>query len=217
MDRSGCVRTKQITSWRKLMIKMSRKNVTSEEKESNFLNSFKSWKYSWFNCSYIRQHSSTLSHLLSLFLIINSCCFNYKKAYVCWKMCVTRSSNKTHRNVSYKTKRLERRVYLTPCWGLVVTRSVRVNHFQVSALSRSLGLFFLPIFFPPKLGVYLKFPVSYDQKICYLRRVYWTFDCLLVTWCTNRFNIQQSYALPTLYLCVLYLSQNKQRLLPRTT
>ena len=28
----------------------------------------------------------------------------------------------------------------------------------------------------------------------------------------QRFNIQQLYALPTLYLCVLYLSDNKQRL-----
>jgi len=27
-------------------------------------------------------------------------------------------------------------------------------------------------------------------------------------------NIQQLYALPTLYLCVLYLSENKQRLVP---
>jgi hypothetical protein len=31
------------------------------------------------------------------------------------------------------------------------------------------------------------------------------------------FNIQQLYALPTLYLCVLYLSENKQRLVPRTS
>ena len=30
------------------------------------------------------------------------------------------------------------------------------------------------------------------------------------------FNIQQLYALPTLYLCVLYLSENKQRLVPLT-
>jgi len=30
----------------------------------------------------------------------------------------------------------------------------------------------------------------------------------------HQFNIQQLYALPTLYLCVLYLSQNKQRLVP---
>ena len=37
---------------------------------------------------------------------------------------------------------------------------------------------------------------------------------LLVTWCTNKFNIQASYALPTLYLCVLYLSANKRRLVP---
>jgi len=28
----------------------------------------------------------------------------------------------------------------------------------------------------------------------------------------RQFNIQQFYALPTLYLCVLYLSENKQRL-----
>ena len=32
----------------------------------------------------------------------------------------------------------------------------------------------------------------------------------------RQFNIQQLYALPTLYLCVLYLSENKQRLLPLT-
>ena len=30
----------------------------------------------------------------------------------------------------------------------------------------------------------------------------------------QQFNIQQLYALPTLYLCVLYLSENKQRLVP---
>ena len=32
----------------------------------------------------------------------------------------------------------------------------------------------------------------------------------------HQFNIQQLYILPTLYLCVLYLSENKQRLLPLT-
>ena len=31
-----------------------------------------------------------------------------------------------------------------------------------------------------------------------------------------QFNIQQLYALLTLYLCVLYLSENKQRLVPLT-
>jgi len=30
----------------------------------------------------------------------------------------------------------------------------------------------------------------------------------------QQFDIQQLYALPTLYLCVLYLSENKQRLVP---
>jgi hypothetical protein len=32
----------------------------------------------------------------------------------------------------------------------------------------------------------------------------------------QQFNIQQLYPLPTLYLCVLYLSENKQRLVPLT-
>ena len=32
----------------------------------------------------------------------------------------------------------------------------------------------------------------------------------------QQFNIQEPYVLPTLYLCVLYLSENKQRLVPLT-
>ena len=32
----------------------------------------------------------------------------------------------------------------------------------------------------------------------------------------QQFNIQQLYVLPTLYLCVLYLSEDKQRLVPIT-
>jgi hypothetical protein len=32
----------------------------------------------------------------------------------------------------------------------------------------------------------------------------------------HQFNIQKLYALPTLYLCVLYLSENKQWLVPLT-
>jgi len=32
----------------------------------------------------------------------------------------------------------------------------------------------------------------------------------------HQFNLQQLYALPTLYLRVLYLSENKQRLVPLT-
>jgi hypothetical protein len=33
----------------------------------------------------------------------------------------------------------------------------------------------------------------------------------------QQFNIQQLYALPTLYWCVLYLSENKQRLVSLTS
>ena len=43
-----------------------------------------------------------------------------------------------------------------------------------------------------------------------------TLQSLLVRLCTNKFNIQQLYALPTPYLCVLYLSENKQRIVPLT-
>ena len=32
----------------------------------------------------------------------------------------------------------------------------------------------------------------------------------------QQFNIQHLYVLPTLYLCILYLSENKQRLVPLT-
>ena len=32
----------------------------------------------------------------------------------------------------------------------------------------------------------------------------------------QQFNIQQLYVLSTLYLCVLYLSENKQRIVPLT-
>jgi hypothetical protein len=32
----------------------------------------------------------------------------------------------------------------------------------------------------------------------------------------QQFNIQQLYALPTLYLCVLYLSEKKRRVVPLT-
>jgi hypothetical protein len=32
----------------------------------------------------------------------------------------------------------------------------------------------------------------------------------------QQFNIQQLFVLPTLYSCVLYLSENKQRLVPLT-
>jgi hypothetical protein len=33
----------------------------------------------------------------------------------------------------------------------------------------------------------------------------------------QQFSIQQLYVLPTPYLCVLYLSENKQRLVPLTS
>jgi hypothetical protein len=44
-----------------------------------------------------------------------------------------------------------------------------------------------------------------------------TFYSLAVTLHTIRFNIKKFYVVPTLRLCVLYGSQNKQQLLPYKT
>jgi hypothetical protein len=41
-----------------------------------------------------------------------------------------------------------------------------------------------------------------------------TFQSLAVTLHTTRFNIKKFYVVPTLRLCVLYGSQDKQQLLP---
>jgi hypothetical protein len=43
------------------------------------------------------------------------------------------------------------------------------------------------------------------------------FQILAVTLCTTRLNIKKFYVVPTLRLCVLYGSQNKQQLLPYKT
>jgi hypothetical protein len=43
-----------------------------------------------------------------------------------------------------------------------------------------------------------------------------TFLRLMSTSCTCTFNIQEFFFLSTLYLCVLYLSENRQRLTPLT-
>jgi len=38
-----------------------------------------------------------------------------------------------------------------------------------------------------------------------METIQFTFYSLLVTWCTNRYNIQQLYALPTLFMCFLFI------------
>jgi len=55
-----------------------------------------------------------------------------------------------------------------------------------------------------------------ENELTHVVNIKLTVYILLFMWRTNRFNIQQLYALPTLYLCVLYLSEKKQRLVPLT-
>jgi hypothetical protein len=47
--------------------------------------------------------------------------------------------------------------------------------------------------------------------------IHLTFQSLAVTSRTTRFNIKKFYVVPTLRLCVLYVSQNKQQILPYKT
>jgi len=66
--------------------------------------------------------------------------------------------------------------------------------------------FYFFIYFSSTLNVLAasqrKYHISLLRPTCYLMH--------------QKFNIQQLYALPTLYLCVLYLSENKQRLVSLT-
>ena len=56
------------------------------------------------------------------------------------------------------------------------------------------------------------------RKAMHTFRIEYTFNLLKPTGYVmhQQFNIQQLYALPTQYLCVLYVSENKQRLVPLT-
>jgi hypothetical protein len=58
---------------------------------------------------------------------------------------------------------------------------------------------------------------KYEKEII-LHKIIPSFDLLKLKGYVmhQQFNIQQLYVLPTLYLCVLYLSANKQRLVPLT-
>jgi hypothetical protein len=59
---------------------------------------------------------------------------------------------------------------------------------------------------------------KYKIQDLFLTPAVWSINLLKPTGYVmqQQFNIQQLYALPTLYLCVLYLSENKQRLVPLT-
>jgi len=61
------------------------------------------------------------------------------------------------------------------------------------------------------LQTYLQFSLSLVQSILVINLLKPTGYVM-----HQQFNIQQLYALLTLYLCVLYLSENKQRLVPLT-
>ena len=58
----------------------------------------------------------------------------------------------------------------------------------------------------------------YFEKIFYILSMWWFVNLLKPTGHVmhQQFDIQQLYVLPTLCLCVLYLSENKQRLVPLT-
>jgi hypothetical protein len=96
---------------------------------------------------------------------------------------------------------------------------VSFMHFRICymsvLISRGLAVALLPV--RGILSVSIRFIV--DSKLGKARGLFlvW-FNLLKPTGHVihQQFNIQQLYVLPTLYLCVLYLSENKQRLVPLT-
>ena len=78
---------------------------------------------------------------------------------------------------------------------------------------RILGPYTVPMAAFVKVHYELEYKYTTTNK-CYSRR----FNFLKPTGYVmhQQFNIQQLYVLPTLYLCVLYLSENKRRLVPLT-
>ena len=59
--------------------------------------------------------------------------------------------------------------------------------------------------------LYIRYSMSYSP-ICFMLNLLKPTGHMM----HQQFNSQQLYVLPTLYLCVLYLSENKQRLVPLT-
>ena len=93
---------------------------------------------------------------------------------------------------------------------------VWVNNLKFIDLRKSDFFFHLQysIFLP---GAAVPSP-NYVNTLIGLEREVDTFNLLKPTGHVmhHQFNIQQLYVLPTLYLCVLYVSENKQRLVPLT-
>jgi len=69
----------------------------------------------------------------------------------------------------------------------------------------------------PNLGHFFILIIYYSYIFTSFMRALYTINLLKPTGFEHQqFNVQQLYALPTLYLFLLYLSQNKQRLVPLT-
>jgi hypothetical protein len=64
---------------------------------------------------------------------------------------------------------------------------------------------------PDKMGILFFNTAELRSKTKYINLLKLTFYVM-----HQQFNIQHLYALPTLHLCVLYLSENRQRLVPLT-
>ena len=88
-----------------------------------------------------------------------------------------------------------------PCGRISVGRNIRPSIYRVKALCDQ--CYSLPVG-----SLNLQIP-NVQWTICLLKPTGHVMH--------QQFNIQQLYVLPTLYLCVLYLSENKQRLVPLTS
>ena len=94
----------------------------------------------------------------------------------------------------------------------------------IPVICPKLVLFLIPIS-PNWSGYHIIYNILVFRKFLILKWqlsltfLFWVFNLLKPTGHVmhHQFNIQQLYAPPTLYLCILYLSENKQRLVPLTS
>ena len=105
------------------------------------------------------------------------------------------------------TARYDKNAYLqnglSMAWPISAEAPFSPGHVKFMVDKVALGQVFSDLFFFPPVSIIPQLLITHNNILKLNGHVM-----------HQQFNIQQLYALPTLYLCVLYLSENKQRPVP---
>ena len=143
-------------------------------------------------------------------------------------MCQSITRNTVHTNTTHK-------IY-TSVFSLLHVSATYIDPHQVDKYryrkrSATEEQFFCTTFPSVPIFFHLMLVNTYDRNMQWNIKTNVQSPCVVFVWTVlliinllkptgyvmhHQFNIQQLYALPTLYLCVLYLSENKERLVPLT-